>query len=82
MEEMARKRMGVVQTFRKAQTIQKVNFVVRNNNNSNNNNNNNNNNWTQLKPTFNQFFTPIPPETSGFLMFSGGAEMEHWLKLS
>ena len=40
MEEMARKRMGVVQTFRKAQTIQKVNFVVRNNNNNNNNNNN------------------------------------------
>ena len=26
---MARKRMGVVQRFKKAQTIQKVNFVIR-----------------------------------------------------
>ena len=28
MEEMARKKMGVVQTFKKVQTIQKVNFVI------------------------------------------------------
>ena len=34
--------MSVVQTFKKVQTIQKVNFV------RNNNNNNNNNNFTQL----------------------------------
>ena len=33
--------MSVVQTFKKVQTIQKVNFVR-------NNNNNNNNNFTQL----------------------------------
>ena len=35
--------MSVVQTFKKVQTIQKVNFVR-----NNNNNNNNNNNFTQL----------------------------------
>ena len=29
MEEMARKKMGVVQTFKKVQTIQKVNFVIK-----------------------------------------------------
>ena len=28
MEEMARKKMGVAQTFKKVQTIQKVNFVI------------------------------------------------------
>ena len=69
---MARKRMGVVQRFKKAQTIQKVNFVIRKKKKKLN----------TAKPIFNQCFTPIPPETSGFLMFSVGAEVEHRLNMS
>ena len=41
-KKWSEKEMSVAQTFKKVQTIQKVNFV------RNNNNNNNNNNFTQL----------------------------------
>ena len=37
---------------------------------------------TRYWPIFNQCFASVPPEnTGGFLMFSGGIEMEHWLKM-
>ena len=36
---------------------------------------------THFKPMF-HFYTPWKQKTGGFLMFSGGIEVEHWLKMS
>ena len=42
--------------------------------------------FSRAYPIFNQCITSIPPEDIrktffGFLIFSGGIEVEHWLKM-